>query len=97
MRVVWTDLAVLRLLEIEAYLARRNPVAAAALADELVARSETLGLQPEMGRRIPELPGADLRELVVAPYRIVYRLRGSEIQVITAYHGRRQFPRSEIG
>lgn len=39
---------------------------------------------PEAGRRVPEHLRDDLRELVRAPYRIVYRITGD---VLTHPHG----------
>jgi toxin ParE1/3/4 len=92
-KVVWTELAVVRLGEIEAHVARRDPVVAEALVERLLARSETLADHPEAGRRVAEVPTGELRELVEPPYRLVYRVRGGEVQVITVFHGRRMFPR----
>jgi plasmid stabilization system protein ParE len=59
----------------------------------LVSATERLATFPESGRAVPEVPRADFREVIHAPYRIVYRLVGSDqIHVITVHHGARSFP-----
>jgi plasmid stabilization system protein ParE len=35
-----------------------------------------------------------IREVIVPPYRIVYRLRGSFVEIATVFRGSRQFPES---
>jgi plasmid stabilization system protein ParE len=30
--------------------------------------------------------------LIVRPYRIVYRLRGDDVEIVTVFHGARMFP-----
>ncbi len=44
-----------------------------------------------MGRRVPERPRNDLRELVKPPYRIVYRT-GEVVKILTIFRGSRLFP-----
>ena len=57
--------------EIEEFVARDRPAAAAKLIDKLVGRGAALATYPDRGRKLPELPGSGLRELVVAGYHIV--------------------------
>ena len=47
---------------------------------------------PESGRVVPERSDPAIREIVVSPYRIVYRLRGDIAEVATVFRGSRQFP-----
>ena len=61
------------MLEIERFVARDDPRAAARLVDKLIDRGDALAEHPERGRRLPELPESGLRELIVGNYRLVYR------------------------
>lgn len=70
MKVIWTEQAWGRLLEIERFIARDDPGAAARLVDRLVDRGEGSAEHPERGRRLPELPQSGLRELIVCCERM---------------------------
>jgi toxin ParE1/3/4 len=49
---------------------------------------------PDSGRIVPELQRDEIRELIRAPFRIVYR-RGPEIvEILTVFHTAREFPGS---
>jgi addiction module RelE/StbE family toxin len=96
MKVVWTEQAWERLLEIETFIARDNPAAAAKLVDKLIERGDALARHPDRGRTVPEIPGAGLRELIVGNYRMVYR-RGSKIvEILTVFEGHRLLRPDEV-
>jgi addiction module RelE/StbE family toxin len=96
MKVVWTEQAWERLAEIEEFIARDRPEAAANLIDKLVARGDALAKHPDRGRKLPEIPGSGLRELVVNHYRIVYRRTSNTIDVLTVFEGHRLLRREEL-
>ena len=60
--------------------------------EPLFAAVDRLREYPLSGRVVPELQQATLREVVDAPYRIVYRVRAEVLEVITVVHAARQFP-----
>jgi len=95
-RVVWTAQAWERLLEIETFIAEDSPGAAAKLVDKLIAPADALACHPDRGRRLPEMPGSGLRELIVQKYRIVYRPRRQVIEVLTVFEGHRRLRREEL-
>ena len=43
---------------------------------------------PQMGRVVPEGDGRQ-REIAVGPYRIIYRVEGEAILIVTVVHGAR--------
>ena len=96
MKVVWTERAWERLTEIEAFVARDHPEAAVSLVDKLIARGDALGRYPDRGRKLSEIPGSGLRELVVDRYRIVYRRTPHTIEVLTVFEGHRLLRRDEL-
>ena len=96
MKVLWTEQAWRRLSEIEEFIARDRPAAAEKLIDKLVDRGDALANHPDRGRKLPEIPGSGLRELVVDHYRIVYRKTASTIEILTVFEGHRLLRREEL-
>jgi plasmid stabilization system protein ParE len=43
-----------------------------------------------LGRVVPEFEQQGYRELIVAPYRIVYEVRQRRVIVLRVWHGRRE-------
>ena len=97
MKVIWTPEALDALEEIEAYVARDDPVAAIRLTDRLFDRTQPLEDQPRMGREVPEMPGSDLRELIERAYRIIYRIEGETVWVLTVQEGHRVLTPDLVG
>jgi len=94
--VVWTRRAFQRLLEVEEFIAKDNPVAALSHTERLLSEADKLGLFPKMGRMLPEIPGSDLRELVIGNYRIVYRAHHETIQILTVFESHKLLPEQEV-
>jgi plasmid stabilization system protein ParE len=95
-RLIWTETAFARLLEIEDYVADDDPAAAIRLVARLIARGEALTRFPNLGRKAPELPKSDLREQVEGNYRIVYRERPGLVEILTVFEGHRRFPLGDL-
>jgi len=96
MKVTWSEQAWQRLLEIERFIARDDPRAAARLVDKLIDRGEGLAKHPERGRQLPELPDSGLRELIVNNYRVVYRRTPNAVEVLTVFEGHRLLRSEEL-
>jgi plasmid stabilization system protein ParE len=84
-QIRWTAQAAYDLQSIHDFIACDSVDYAAAVLRRLVAAIESLERFPWSGRRVPEHVGDDLRELVRPPYRIVYRVIGESIHVITLF------------
>jgi toxin ParE1/3/4 len=96
MKVVWTEQAFARLAEIQSYISADDPAAAGRFVDRLVGQTLLLARSPRMGRAVPELPGMGLRELILENYRIVYRVHGGAVQVLTVFESHRLLPRQDV-
>lgn len=96
MKVRWTEQALERLADIEAYVAAADPTAAIALTRRLIGRGESLAKYPRRGRRVPELPGSGLREVVDGHYRIVYRVQAGQVEIVTVFEGHRLPPWQDV-
>ena len=73
------------------------PIAARRWVDGLFAAAGTLSRLPERGRVVPELRRADVRELLLGSYRIVYRIEARRVAILTVRHLRRRFDPKEVG
>jgi toxin ParE1/3/4 len=74
------------------FIAAEDPVAAERVLDRLELRVTSLKDLPERGRVVPELAAFGIqtyRELVVAPWRVVYRIGGKTVYVLAVLDGRR--------
>jgi len=95
-KVVLSRKAVSRIGEIEDFVAERDPAAAARLRSGLLDRMATLARLPRRGHALPELPEGPSRELLQGQNRIVYRIVGETVEVVTVFQGRRQLPREDL-
>ena len=87
--IVWSPVALARLKEIRAYVARDKPEAAARLATRIVAVVEALREHPYLGR-VGVQP--DIHELVIGrtPYIVLYRVHVKRVVILTIWHGAQQ-------
>ena len=69
-----------------------DPDAGIRLTQALLGRIEQLEQFPLSGRQVPEFDQPSLRELIQPPYRIVYRLVGSSVQVLRVWRSERLQP-----
>ncbi len=92
MKVIWSAEAAEQFREIIAYVTERNPQAARRIAKSLLERSRHLAQTPLTGRRLPEFPNVDLRELLERPYRLIYRITDSRIEIVALKHYRQLLP-----
>ena len=62
------------------------------MVDKITHRSEQIADQPLSGRKVPEYQTDDIRELIEKPYRIIYRIKADQIDVLAVIHGARLLP-----
>ena len=92
MRVHWTQNAIEHLVNIYEYIALNSPTYANRMVDRITHRSEQIADQPLSGRIVPEYQTEDIRELIEKPYRIIYRVKANQIDVLAVIHGARFLP-----
>lgn len=86
MRVHWTDNAIKQLVNIYEYICLTSPTYAKRMVDKITRRSEQIVEYPLSGRKIPEYNAKDIRELIENPYRIIYRVKLDQIDIIGVMH-----------
>lgn len=90
-RVVWSPTALEDVEAIASYIARDSSHYAAAVVRRLVKASRQLNLFPESGRPVPELEDDSFRELVLSPYRLIYRVERSVVTIAAVVHEKQSF------
>ena len=64
------------------------------MVDKLTRRAGQLIDHPRSGRIVPQYDDENLRELIVYPYRLIYRLKPDRIDIIAVFHGAQRLPDS---
>ena len=91
-RVLWTETAVRDLESIIGYIAAEAPLNAEKVVTRLRTKAESMGRTPERGRVVPELLRHGMpawRELIVKPYRLMYRIDRQTVYVLAVLDSRR--------
>jgi plasmid stabilization system protein ParE len=96
-RVVWTPGAQAALKEAIEYVAADSPGNARELLARLLDTAASLTELGERGRRVSEHDSPFVREMLVRPYRLIYRVRDDTIEIIAVLHQRRSFERWRRG
>ena len=87
--VRWTPQAADDLEAICLFIARDAPPVAAAFGDRVLRATDQLAHLPRVGRIVPELRMENIREIIVGSYRVIYRIRDEDVQILTVHHGAR--------
>ena len=89
--ITWSPQAIEDLRSIQRYIGRDSPRFAVLIARKLVDAVERLAAFPESGRVVPEIDDPGMREVVWRNYRIVYRVGGAAVEIVTVFHGAQLF------
>ena len=92
MIVHWTETAIKHLTAIHQYIAQDSPLYAQRVTDKIIRRSEQIAVFPQSGRRVPEYDDPNTREIIEPPYRLIYRIKADQIDVLAVIHGAQRFP-----
>ena len=92
-RIIWSPQSFRDLQSILGYIALDSTLYADLVVRRIVDSAERLARFTESGRVVPERADPNLREVIVRPYRVVYRLRGGAAEIVTVFHAARLFPR----
>jgi addiction module RelE/StbE family toxin len=90
-KVEWAAVAESDLKQIIDYMAADNPGNALHLFKKIRQKASSLYVFPERGRIVPELQGQGIhiyRELIVAPWRIIYRISDGTVFVLSVINSR---------
>ncbi len=88
-KVEWSPEAAEDLESIAEYIARDSEFYARAVVSKILEVSRNIGEFPLIGRAVPEIGNANIRERFIYSYRLVYRAEEKRILVIAVIHGKR--------
>jgi len=88
MKIIWSLRAISRLEEIRAYIANQAPITADRVIRRIILSTERLKSFPNSGRVVPEYNMKEIREIIEAPYRILYHVGDERIEIINVLHSR---------
>jgi len=56
-------------------------------------KTQILNSFPNMGKMVPEIMDEAIRELIIAPYRVIYTVAENtkDVEVLSVIHGKRNF------
>jgi toxin ParE1/3/4 len=95
-KVTWSPLAEGQVDDAIAYIAADNPAAALEWLERLLDRVKSLSSFPDSGRVVPELQREDIREIIVSPYRVMYRRGADAVEIAAVRQAAREFDEDEI-
>lgn len=84
--VRWTPQAAEDLDSIVEFIARDSPQYARLFVLDIFQTVERISKFPQSGRVVPELKNLVVREVILGQYRLVYRLKGAGLDLLTIYH-----------
>ena len=89
--VLWASVAEEDLTSIIKYIHADNPTAAKDNLKKIKEKVSSLSSFPERGRIVPELKEqgvSQYRELIITPWRVIYRISGSNVYVLSVIDSR---------
>lgn len=89
MKVQWTRTAVQYPRDLQAYIAADSTHCAQRYANRILACTRKLGSFPRPGRKVLKAGTVAIGEIIVRPYRIIYRLTQDRILIWAVIHASR--------
>ena len=90
-KVIWASVAEDDLKNIILYIAEDSLANARIIFEKIKEKATSLKLFPERGRIVPELQDQGIflyRELIVAPWRIIYRISDKKVYILSVLDSR---------
>jgi plasmid stabilization system protein ParE len=93
-KLIWSPAARDDLHDIVVFIAHDNPNRAMSFGYELISETDRLQQFPELGRIVPEYRDDGMREIVLRPYRIIYRVDHERAlcEIVRVWHSARGIP-----
>ena len=91
-KINWANVAEHDLIEIIEYIPIDSPADALKILQKIKKMASSLYSLPERGRVVPELQDQGIltyREIVIPPWKIIYRISDDEVYVLTVLDARR--------
>ena len=96
MKIIWSPLAIQRVIEIAEYITQDSQDAAIKWVDSIFEITERLQDFPMSGRVVPEANREDIREIIHRNYRIIYKVSETQVMILTVRHTRQILPEEDL-
>ena len=96
MKIVWSPLAIERAAAEAAFIGADKPEAARKWLNGLFAAVDGLATFPLSGKTLPEIPLAEYRQLTYKSHRVVYKLLGDVVAIVTVRRCKQLLPPSDL-
>jgi plasmid stabilization system protein ParE len=96
MRVRWTQTALDRVVEISDYIALDSPMSAEHWVSKVFDKADCLPDFTDRYRKLRESSNPNDREIIFGNYRIIFRIQGKSIYVLTVRSFRQILPESDL-
>lgn len=94
--LIWSPRSLKDLELIHEYLKEDSIELAREFVNRLIQEAVKITEFPYAGRGVPELQTETVRERIYSSYRIIYRIKGEQIELITFLHQSRRLIRNEL-
>lgn len=73
------------------YIAQDNPDAANKFGKKLIEHTRVLHVSPTIGKEVPEFDNPNIRQLILKPYRVIYKIDepNKQIHISRYWHSSR--------
>ncbi len=88
-RLIWTSRCLDDLERLLEYIERDAPIAARRFGQQIIDRVELLQTNPYLGSVVPEDDTSTYRQILQGNYRIIYRVSGDIVYLVTIHHAAR--------
>ena len=95
-KIKWTPQSLDDIESIANFIARDSDYYAQMFIIKTFGAVEHLEIFPESGRIVPELNRKEIREVIFGNYRIIYRIKGDLVEILTVYHSARLLDVSKL-
>lgn len=89
MQIKWSRKAKEQASKIVAFIRKDNPQAAQKWISEVLLSIKTIPSNPFRGRVVPEIEDPIYREILRGNYRIIYKVTGQYVFILTIHHSKR--------
>jgi addiction module RelE/StbE family toxin len=95
-QIIWTELALYELKHIKEYISFDSVFYAKNVVQKIRNKTKLLKQFPKRGGIIPEINIENYRQLIEGNYRIMYKISGDKVYILSIFHGARDFKRTKI-
>jgi len=87
--LIWSQESLDDIDSIAEYISRDSLYHAQQVVENIFERGDLLLIQPESGRKVPELNDPLVRECFIYSYRLIYEIKDTVIHILGVIHGKR--------